>query len=309
MLQEYYYHGKLLLTGEYFVLDGATALAIPTKAGQRFTVTPFPSPTRYELTWSVGGVSTSRPIRSHSFHAGEWNEPRPGGEPVRDRLLQLFHAAEQLKPGCTEEGLVGKHVHCYLEFEPSWGLGSSSTLVSFLAEFLGVDPYALLAGTFGGSGYDLACATAAGPILYKRGESGRPLVSPITWRPDWLRQTYFVYRNRKQDSRQGIRAYRAADVAPQVAGEVSELTGLLQVALHLRTAARLLERHERLIAEALALHPVQETFPDFPGTLKSLGAWGGDFIWALSEQPREQLRAYFAERGYGTFIPYHDMAL
>ena len=30
-------HGKLLLSSEYFVLDGATALALPTTKGQTFT--------------------------------------------------------------------------------------------------------------------------------------------------------------------------------------------------------------------------------------------------------------------------------
>ncbi|MFN5366863.1 MAG: hypothetical protein ACK5CH_15765 [Bacteroidota bacterium] len=32
--------GKLLLTGEYFVLDGATALALPVRYGQRLEVSP-----------------------------------------------------------------------------------------------------------------------------------------------------------------------------------------------------------------------------------------------------------------------------
>jgi mevalonate kinase len=32
--QEFYSHGKLLLTAEYLVLDGANALAFPTKYGQ-----------------------------------------------------------------------------------------------------------------------------------------------------------------------------------------------------------------------------------------------------------------------------------
>ena len=34
----YYSNGKLLITGEYVVLDGATALAIPTKYGQSLCV-------------------------------------------------------------------------------------------------------------------------------------------------------------------------------------------------------------------------------------------------------------------------------
>ena len=33
-------HGKLLLTGEYAVMDGALALALPTQLGQRMSVRP-----------------------------------------------------------------------------------------------------------------------------------------------------------------------------------------------------------------------------------------------------------------------------
>ena len=36
--QHFYGHGKLLLTGEYFVLDGAMALALPTTVGQSMKV-------------------------------------------------------------------------------------------------------------------------------------------------------------------------------------------------------------------------------------------------------------------------------
>jgi mevalonate kinase len=35
---KYYGHGKLLLTGEYAVLDGAKALGLPTKFGQKMVI-------------------------------------------------------------------------------------------------------------------------------------------------------------------------------------------------------------------------------------------------------------------------------
>ena len=40
MKKEFYSNGKLLVTGEYVVLDGALALAIPTKFGQTMKVAP-----------------------------------------------------------------------------------------------------------------------------------------------------------------------------------------------------------------------------------------------------------------------------
>ncbi|MFN2261209.1 MAG: mevalonate kinase, partial [Psychroflexus sp.] len=36
--QHFYSHGKLLITGEYLVLDGAKALALPCKFGQDLSV-------------------------------------------------------------------------------------------------------------------------------------------------------------------------------------------------------------------------------------------------------------------------------
>lgn len=38
MTQTFYSNGKLLITGEYVVLDGAKALALPTKFGQNLIV-------------------------------------------------------------------------------------------------------------------------------------------------------------------------------------------------------------------------------------------------------------------------------
>ena len=37
-MQTFQSHGKLLITGEYLVLKGALALAMPTRYGQRMTV-------------------------------------------------------------------------------------------------------------------------------------------------------------------------------------------------------------------------------------------------------------------------------
>ena len=40
-MNHFYSNGKLLLTGEYFVLDGAKSLAVPTNCGQDLTVEPI----------------------------------------------------------------------------------------------------------------------------------------------------------------------------------------------------------------------------------------------------------------------------
>jgi len=50
----------------------------------------------------------------------------------------------------------------------------------------------------------------------------------------------------------------------------------------------------------------ERLFPDYFGTLKSLGAWGGDFILATGtkETPR-----YFKNKGFETILTYSEMIL
>ena len=48
---EFYSNGKLLITGEYVVLDGAKALAIPTKFGQYLTVNTLKNKQQAKLFW------------------------------------------------------------------------------------------------------------------------------------------------------------------------------------------------------------------------------------------------------------------
>lgn len=300
--------GKLLLTAEYFVLDGATALAIPTRLGQRFTVYPADQKAEHDLYWRAHDHQGKRWF-SRAFDRVEWAAALTVDEDPATRIRQLLYAAEQLRPGCTDR-IRGIEVNTQLQFDRQWGLGSSSTLVYAVAQWLRVDPYRLLENTFGGSGYDIACAGAEGPILYTRKSS--PAVTPqYHWHPTWLAQTHFVYRNQKQNSRAGIRAYRAQKVSARAVDEATHLThALLNSEGDTRGPAQIFQEHESLVGKSLGLTPIkEELFSDFPGQIKSLGAWGGDFIWAISKEDGAGVRAYFNERGFPTVIPYNELIL
>lgn len=301
-------HGKLLLTGEYFVLDGVPALAVPTKPGQSFRIGSLPGGPEHDLYWRAYSREGERWF-SRAFDKEEWARPQVQSEDPADRIRQILQAAESLNPGCTAN-IRGLEVNTRLEFDRAWGLGSSSTLIAAVAKWLGVNPYALLEKTFGGSGYDLACAFAAGPILYERNGT-TPKVTALDWHPGWLQQSCFVYLNQKQNSREGIQAYRAREISDAARAEISRITtALLSDTLHLRAAAQLLLAHEKTVADTLGLQPVQQRlFPGFPGAIKSLGAWGGDFVWALSEEQPEKVWAYFNALGYEVVIAYEDMVL
>ena len=71
-----------------------------------------------------------------------------------------------------------------------------------------------------------------------------------------------------------------------------------------------LEVHENIIANALMLQKIKTThFSDFPGTVKSLGAWGGDFVLVVSDESPNMIARYFHEKGFSTIVPYDTMIL
>ena len=70
------------------------------------------------------------------------------------------------------------------------------------------------------------------------------------------------------------------------------------------TALQKLEIQMSIILETQTIK--ESLFPDFNGVLKSLGAWGGDFILAIA---LEDPTAYFSSKGYSTVIPYKEMIL
>jgi mevalonate kinase len=304
-----YAHGKLLLTGEYFALDGALALAMPTRFGQRLSINPQPA-FPFQLLWR------SLTKEGEEWFSGAWTleEGLPiMGEhtdlAVAERLQQLFLAIQkQDARGLTK--LFQADVRVRLEFDREWGLGSSSTLVSLLAQISKTDPYQLLADTFGGSGYDIACATADGPILYQR-HNGQPHSEPAHWEPAYHEQLYFVYLGQKQNSREGIRYYRElGGTQASLVDEVSELTRAFHQATTLIEAQQAAAAHEDFISQVLQMDKVQDQrFADFPGTIKSLGAWGGDFVMVLSDWEEERLKTYFAEKGCTAVLSYGEMKL
>ena len=70
---------------------------------------------------------------------------------------------------------------------------------------------------------------------------------------------------------------------------------------------KLIQEHEKIISSIIELPTVKERlFPDYFGTLKSLGAWGGDFILATGDKNTPQ---YFKAKGYTTILRYSDMVL
>lgn len=293
--------GKLLLTGEYFVLDGALALALPVHYGQSLQVVP----TSEQLYWQSLDHNGS-PWFAATF-ALPTLEVLTTTDAQTAQTLALILAACQRQNPTFLSGKQGWQATTQNDFPRAWGLGTSSTLLAALGRWADVNPYTVLFATMGGSGYDLACAYADGPIWYRL-KNSVPTVQPIDFQPVFADQLYFVYLDKKQNSRRGIERYRAQTLKFTYLEKISALTRQCTMATSLAEFENGLVEHEHLVSEVLDL-PRAKTlfFNDFWGEIKSLGAWGGDFVLVTSQHPADETRAYFNEKGFRVFVPYRDM--
>ncbi|WP_299525961.1 GYDIA family GHMP kinase [uncultured Lutibacter sp.] len=309
-MKKYYSNGKLLLTGEYFVLDGAKSLAVPTTCGQDLVVEPINEP---QLLWNsytndgecwLEAIFDLPKLRlvSATFEA----EEDGGNDKLAENLNKILVETKKLNPSFLNSD-KGFSVKTNLTFPKNWGLGTSSTLIINISNWAKINPYKLLEHTFGGSGYDIACAQSNSPILYTK-NGFDPIIDKVAFNPSFKDQLYFVYLNKKQNSREGIQRFKKlkGNLTSEIA-QISKLTEEFLICKNLIDFEKLITEHEQIVSKTVQLKTVQEQlFSDYFGQTKSLGAWGGDFILATGN---EDTINYFNKKGFETVIPYQDLIL
>lgn len=302
MKQDFYSNGKLLLTGEYVVLDGALSFAIPTKYGQSLSVEEIEEP---KLIWTSldekGNIWFENILE---ITKDKVLQSSPSDDDYTKRLIQILNATKQLNPDFLNQ-LSGYKIVTELDFPRNWGLGTSSTLINNIADWAKVDAYKLLEKTFGGSGYDIASAQNDQPILYSI-ENNKAVSKKVKLNWNFTNQLFFIHLNKKQNSREGIAQYRSQiSNNSNILNKISELTTKFIGCNTLLELESLIEQHESLISSVIKLKPIKELlFKDYPGAIKSLGAWGGDFILVTGENSKMK---YFRDKGYDTIIPFNKM--
>ena len=309
-MNTFYSNGKLLLTGEYLVLEGATALAVPTKFGQDLSVEKIKEP---QLIWgsftntgdcwfeAVFELPKLRLVNA-TFNSDSEGSADFIAETLQDILLET----RKLNPNFLQSN-HGFLVKTNLTFPRDWGLGTSSTLINNIAQWAKVDAFQLLWNSFSGSGYDIANAKHNTPILYQVNNQ-EPVVKKVDFTPSFSDQLFFVHLNKKQDSKDGIARFN--EKREKIHNEiqlVSEISKQLIQEQNLLEFEKLIHEHEKIISSIIELSTVKDRlFPDYFGTLKSLGAWGGDFMLATGNKDTPQ---YFIDKGYATILRYSDMVL
>ena len=297
---EVYSNGKVILTGEYVIIDGALSLAAPTKFGQHLK---FQENLSNFINW-----------KSKNFDGNIWFEclitsdtlkvKSTSSQKISNTLVEIINFIREYNPAFLKN--CGSDISTNLTFEKNLGLGSSSTLISNLSKISGVNPYTLNNKIYKGSGYDIACAESISPILYKL-EKDRRKINQVSFKPSFNECIYFVYLNKKQNSFSEIKRYNKDKASISIINEISNITSEILICNSIDGFNKLIEAHELIISKLISKQTIKDVlFKDFDGSIKSLGAWGGDMIMVTSHNNPS---GYFKERGYSTIFKFEELLI
>lgn len=294
-------NGKLLLTGEYLVLHGAKAIAMPLNVGQQMVVSHDDS--TQNIRWQAlygDQLWFSCELEPNDFSILATTDTEKSAT-----LIRILQAIRSLNPDFSLA--PGIQFKTTIEANPEWGIGSSSTLLSLLSRFADVDPFLLNERVFQGSGFDIACATADGPIFYTRNQPSEP----VSLDYPFADQLFLVYSGQKKGTAREVQSFlKERPVSEQQIADMNALSEEFAVCTNQEDFNRLIEIHESMIGKILDQIPVKaQFFPDFDGAIKSLGAWGGDFWLVSTALPFLKVKKYFVNKGLDTVFKWSDLIL
>lgn len=286
-------------------MDGAKALCLPTKLGQKLSVKPSRGS---DLIWISQDTKGENWFEAHislyDFSAVKTTDPE-----IAKYVGKLLKNSVRLNSEFLDKW-NGFKVITELQFPLEWGLGSSSSLTYALASWADVNPFFLHFKMSDGSGYDIACAGAEGPLHYTL-KGDELAYAEIEYSPSFKDKLYFVYLEKKEDSNAAVRSYlKDGQNRKQTVEQITDITNAIIDCKSLDKFDELISQHEDIISAAIGKPKVKdELFSDYWGGLKSLGAWGGDFVLASSTKSSGDTRDYFRSKGFETVIPYEDLIL
>lgn len=293
--------GKLLLFGEYLVLRGAKSLAIPLRYGQTLNVSAHSTG---HILWKCfeKGKEWLQIEFTSSFDIIHASDEKKAA--IVQLLLQFIHTE---KPSLK---IAGLNFHFEIDFDRGFGFGTSSTFLSLLSQWSGVNPYLLLEKSFGGSGFDIATATSEGPIIYKKeGVAADEIrqITPVTIPENIHNHLLFVYTGKKQRSRDEVLSFGQKQISITQIVEMNHIIDTVLRSDEIDNFERQMKKSEKLLSTILWIPALQSNFfSDYPYAIKSLGAWGGDFIMATFRD-EAKARNYFSEKGMNVTFNYQQL--
>lgn len=300
---QYFSRGKLMISGEYLVLDGALALSCPTVYGQEISIVQSDKPEHYWESYVLG-----RKWFECSFTSG-FEIIHTNNQKIADRLINIIRVAQEFNPHPYFK-TRGIHFVSQANYNINWGIGSSSSLISNIAYIFKLDPLFLHGKVSNGSGYDVATARAKGPIVFSI-ENGIGQSRNVEFNPPFANQLYFMHLGNKQDSAREVSSYLSEKHTQEAHVErISSITKKMLKCQTLPDFIKLMNEHESIISSVLEQEPIGKTrFAGFGGTVKSLGAWGGDFCLCAYEGTKAELQKEVAAYGVTEVFKFNEMIL
>lgn len=301
-MKEFRSNGKLFLIGEYIVMDGAKAFALPTKFGQCLFVEENLNQENL-ISWKAKKYDDSLWFEV-KFDLSTLSIIQTSNQKLGESLQQILIQAKSLNPSFFNSNLSFK-CETKLEYPQEWGLGSSSTLIDLIAKWIEINPFELNKLTFNTSGYDIACAHNSQPILFSNNPISTQLLK-LDW--NFIEDLYFVYLNQKQDTQAVVgNHYKNKEKNWELIHYLSDLVEQATKVESLSGLEDILDDYQDKLADFMNQPKVKDLyFSDYEGSVKSLGAWGGDFVLVTK---REGFEEYFKQKGYTTIVPFKEMIL
>ena len=294
-MKSFHSNGKLLISGEYLVLDGALSLALPCKFGQYLNFTEDSNGTLEWISKDMNDTiwftayfeaKTLKVLKTSNYNTVKWVK----------KILEFCN-----KNSLTNKSLQGK-IECKLEFPNNWGLGSSSTLLNNLANLYEINPYDLHFSTTNGSGYDIACAGSNSALTYQVIEN-IPQVKKMDWSPVFKDEILFIFLKKKQKSNLEVKRFKELKKDPDLISRISSITKEIIYSKTIEEFEHLLDEHEAITGQYIQSETVKSKyFSDYEGSVKSLGAWGGDFVLATRKN-----KNYFLDKGFDTILSFSEI--
>lgn len=291
--------GKLMLTSEYFAMDGALVLAVPTKLGQEFSFEEKDDE-KSLIFWEAyhqNKLWLKAVMDYKNWQILETNIPSSA-----EFILKTLKNVQSLSTIKFKDNFT-YHLKTNLQFPADYGLGSSSTLMTNLAEWSEIDPFYLNKISLGGSGYDIAVAKEKSAVLFQSVPEIK--YKKVNFDPSFKNELIFIHLNQKQDSREGINFYKSKTKSQKLVDEFSDLTRNILVCNELENFSQLMLIHEQKISNFLEISTVKaKYFTNCPVFVKSLGAWGGDFVMSSKFDGFED---YFWGKGFRTIFNWNEI--
>lgn len=307
----FYSYGKLLLTGEYLIINGSWGIALSTCKGQRLNIF-FSDENNTNLHWKSFDEN-SKLWFEVIFEIPSLNIIYTSEKKLALILKKILIISKKLQKNFLSKK-KGFLVESKLEFPKNWGLGSSSTLINNIAQWAGINPYKLFWSShcFSGSGYDIACAIYGKTILYNINNKN-PAIIFTKISKNISKHLYFIYLNKKINSNKAVKIYNKKKISNKNIMMISLISKMILSCNNIDEFEELILYHEKLISKILDIKTIKEKyFKDFSGNVKSLGAWGGDFMLAIIKDYKKNfknMKKYFYRKGYNTIIPFNNIIL